>query len=40
MSPHETRPFAELAAKYGLSYANPVWLDDVVARFGLYPPAH
>jgi hypothetical protein len=29
-----------LAAKYGLTYGNPDWLDGVVARYGLNPPTH
>ena len=37
---HESRAFAELAARYGLTYGNPDWLDDVVARYGLNPPTH
>jgi quercetin dioxygenase-like cupin family protein len=37
---HETPEFAELAAKYGLTYGTPDWLDDVVARYGLTPPTH
>jgi quercetin dioxygenase-like cupin family protein len=35
----ETYAFAKLAARYGLSYENPVWLDEVVARFSLNRPA-
>lgn len=27
-----------VAAKYGMSYGNPEWLPDVIARFGLNPP--
>ena len=37
---HESAAFAKLAAKYDLTYANPAWLDDVVARYGLNPPSH
>jgi quercetin dioxygenase-like cupin family protein len=37
---HESPEFAELAAKYGLTYGTPDWLDDVVARYGLTPPTH
>lgn len=37
---HETPEFAELAAKYGLTYGNPEWLDDIVARYGLRSPSH
>ncbi|MER6466395.1 cupin domain-containing protein [Streptomyces sp. NPDC001228] len=32
--------FAELAAKYGLTYGHPKWLDDIVQRYGLNPPTH
>lgn len=37
---HETPEFADLAARYGLTYGNPEWLDDIVARYGLTPPNH
>ena len=37
-TPRENPEFADLAARYGLTYANPEWLDDVVARYGLTPP--
>jgi quercetin dioxygenase-like cupin family protein len=37
---HESDAFARLAAKYGLTYGSPDWLDDVVARYGLNPPTH
>jgi quercetin dioxygenase-like cupin family protein len=37
---HETDAFAKLADKYGITYGNPVWLDDVLARFGLNMPSH
>jgi quercetin dioxygenase-like cupin family protein len=37
---HESAQFTELAAKYGLTYGRPDWLDDVVARYGLTPPTH
>ncbi len=37
---HESGAFAKLAAKYGLTYGNPDWLDGVVARYGLNPPSH
>jgi mannose-6-phosphate isomerase-like protein (cupin superfamily) len=30
--------FTALAAKYGLTYGTPDWLDDIVARYGLTPP--
>ena len=32
--------FARLAAKYQLTYGNPPWLDDVMARYSLNPPTH
>jgi len=28
---HESDAFARLAARYGLTYGSPDWLDDVVA---------
>jgi quercetin dioxygenase-like cupin family protein len=37
---HATPEFQELAAKYGLTYGNPDWLDDVVSRYGLRAPTH
>lgn len=37
---HELPEFGELAAKYGLSYGTPDWLDDVVGRYGLNRPTH
>jgi quercetin dioxygenase-like cupin family protein len=37
---HESREFTELARKYGLTYDDPDWLDDVVARYGLSRPTH
>ena len=37
---HETAEFADLASRYGLTYGNPEWLDDIVARYGLTPPTH
>ena len=40
MDLHETPEFAELAARYGLTYGHPDWLDDVVARYGLAAPTH
>ncbi|GAA4557745.1 cupin domain-containing protein [Planotetraspora kaengkrachanensis] len=35
----ETPEFAELAKRYGLTHGRPDWLDDVVERYGLTPPA-
>jgi mannose-6-phosphate isomerase-like protein (cupin superfamily) len=32
--------FADLAAKYGLTYGMPDWVDDVVTRYGLTPSNH
>jgi quercetin dioxygenase-like cupin family protein len=37
---HESGAFARLAEKYHVTYENPPWLDDVVARYGLNPPTH
>lgn len=37
---HNSREFAELATKYGLTYGTPEWLDDVVRRYGLSPATH
>jgi hypothetical protein len=37
---HETPEFAALAAKYGLTYGSPDWMDDIVARYGLSAPSH
>ena len=31
---------AKLATKYDLTYGNPAWLADVVARYGLNQPTH
>jgi quercetin dioxygenase-like cupin family protein len=36
----EPGAFAELAAKYGLTYGHPDWLDDIVERYRLIPPTH
>jgi quercetin dioxygenase-like cupin family protein len=40
VSLHETPEFTELATRYGLTYGDPGWLDDVVTRYGLTPPTH
>ncbi|WP_067710676.1 cupin domain-containing protein [Nocardia yamanashiensis] len=32
--------FDDLAARYGLTYGHPDWLDDVIARYHLNPPTH
>ncbi|GII55941.1 cupin [Planotetraspora thailandica] len=37
---HATPEFADLAARYGLTYGDPDWFDDVVVRYGLTPPPH
>jgi hypothetical protein len=37
---HESEELARLATKYGLTYGNPDWLDDVVTRYRLNPPTH
>jgi hypothetical protein len=37
---HESDAFAKLAENYHITYGNPPWLDDVVARYGLNPPTH
>jgi hypothetical protein len=37
---HELPEFGELADKYGLTYGDPEWMDDIVRRYGLNPPSH
>jgi quercetin dioxygenase-like cupin family protein len=37
--PDRSAELARLAAKYGLSYGEPAWFGDVVARYGLTPPS-
>lgn len=37
---HDLPEFGELAVKYGLTYGNPDWMDDIVRRYGLKPPTH
>jgi quercetin dioxygenase-like cupin family protein len=32
-------PLGEIASRYGLIFGQPDWLPDVVARYGLTPPA-
>ena len=32
--------FGALAAKYGLTYGSPDWMDDIAERYGLNPPSH
>jgi hypothetical protein len=40
MTPGGFESFASLAAVYGLTCGSPGWLDDVVVRYRLRPPAH
>ncbi|GAA2822733.1 cupin domain-containing protein [Nonomuraea rubra] len=37
---HRSAEFTGLAEKYGITYGDPGWLDDIVARYGLTPPSH
>ena len=37
---HQTPEFDALAAKYGLTYGTPDWMDDIAQRYGLNPPSH
>jgi quercetin dioxygenase-like cupin family protein len=37
---HELPEFGELADKYGLTYGDPDWMDDIRQRFRLNPPTH
>ncbi|ORW05914.1 cupin domain-containing protein [Mycobacterium kyorinense] len=37
---HELPEFLALAAKYGITYGTPDWLDDVIDRYGLKQPTH
>jgi hypothetical protein len=37
---HELPEFSELADKYGLTYGDPEWMDDIVQRYGLNRPSH
>jgi quercetin dioxygenase-like cupin family protein len=37
---HELPEFNELAAKYGITYGDPEWMDDIVQRYGLNNPSH
>ena len=36
--PIDLAEVAELAAAHGLPYADPPWLPDIIARYGLTPP--
>jgi quercetin dioxygenase-like cupin family protein len=38
VGPIDVAAVAALAADYGLPYAEPDWLPDVIARYGLTPP--
>ncbi|GAA5191059.1 cupin domain-containing protein [Rugosimonospora acidiphila] len=40
VSLRETLEFTELAARYGLTYGSPEWVDDLVARYGLTSSTH
>jgi quercetin dioxygenase-like cupin family protein len=37
---HQLSEFGELAEKYGLTYGDPEWMDDIVRRYRLNPPSH
>jgi hypothetical protein len=37
---HELPEFGELADRYGLTYGNPDWMDDIRQRYRLNPPTH
>ncbi|WP_327287751.1 cupin domain-containing protein [Streptomyces sp. NBC_01198] len=37
---HGTDEFTALASRFGLTYGDPDWLDDVVKRYSLRPPTH
>ena len=37
---HELPEFGELADKYGLTYRDPDWMDDIRQRYGLNRPTH
>jgi quercetin dioxygenase-like cupin family protein len=37
---HESEPFAELAARYGITYGIPDWLPGIIKTFNLTPPTH
>ncbi|OBF84536.1 cupin [Mycobacterium sp. 852002-51163_SCH5372311] len=37
---HELSEFGELAEKYGLTYGDPEWMDDIVRRYRLNRPSH
>jgi quercetin dioxygenase-like cupin family protein len=37
---HKSPEFSALAAKYGLTYGSPDWMDGVAERYGLNPPSH
>jgi mannose-6-phosphate isomerase-like protein (cupin superfamily) len=37
---HELPEFGDLADEYGLTCGTPVWMADIVQRYGLNPPSH
>ncbi|WP_405590179.1 cupin domain-containing protein [Streptomyces sp. NBC_01190] len=37
---HDTDEFTALATRFGLTYGEPDWLDDVINRYGLRRPTH
>ena len=37
---HQLPEFAELADRYGLTYGEPAWMDDIAQRYGLNRPSH
>ncbi len=42
MDAPDTAPavYDDLAARYGLSYGHPDWLEEIIARYRLNPPTH
>ena len=36
--PPDPEVIGRLAAEYGLQFAEPPWLPDIIARYGLTPP--
>ena len=39
VGPPDPDEIGQLGARYGLPFAQPAWLPDVIARYGLTPPA-
>lgn len=37
---HELPDFIALADKYGVTYGNPDWMDDIIRRYDLNLPSH